>query len=685
MNQSRLLAAGAVLAIVTTLGLVAWTSARGVAETRTSTGALCTSCHVELHDLGAHAESGCDACHGSDEAFELLLAEFGLRAAPPHGRSTEACVTCHTDAAGSALAAAGHAVHASLEADCGSCHETHGSSRLDCASCHAGMTLHGVVGEMPCTTCHRFGSEPVDEMITPPTSAGFGAALVADSLHGTMDCRRCHDPHREDPPAVECESCHRAHLSDASERGPAGHRDCRGCHEPHAPRSDPAVTCLSCHVYPERGHDWETRPNVEQEEVAVTQQRITHEGRCGTCHEPHGWTATNERCAECHEEPAAGLAPLTFHQECTSCHQPHEPQPDGAVCASCHADVHMQGPTAHRNCLSCHDAHSGRPEVRGACGSCHQDAHAESRSGRHRSCQTCHEVHGSPLAQTASACGSCHAEIRQRLDAATSPARHECAACHAPHSFEREALSRCSGCHEMATSPSASHRGECTDCHEAHAEPLGSASDCGSCHRDVHPAVTEHAECRSCHEPHRPGPSATSQCRTCHTRIQSAARTWPAASAHAGRCLDCHQAHAEAEHRACSTCHQRESNRSHMGSHSVCIDCHAQHEERPGGPRGWWARCATCHEGQSAAVAASSGTHGDCRACHASPGRPLPTCQTCHDGSPRLLHQAHRGEDCSSCHSTHGHVEIERSLCVDCHQDRERHFPGADCQSCHPF
>ncbi len=692
-------AAAVVVTVAAGLGV---SGARDEAVRAAATGGLCASCHAEPSSHWTHGDASCDSCHSTDEplAFALWQADLGLRDPPAHsGVDATTCGGCH-GAAGGPLESEGHDVHVrGGELACASCH---GGVHDDvdptaCESCHAEVERHGATADTSCTTCHAFGSTSAVALgAVDPAAAGLPSdAMGWSRLHGAMDCRRCHDPHREEPLEVRCETCHRGHLEAEQAAGPEGHRDCVGCHAPHAPREQPAVDCLGCHTYPSAGSGWETILSASA--PAPMAVPVTHEGRCGTCHEPHTWVASEGRCGQCHADQARSLAalPSESHGGCTTCHEAHEPPPEGSVCAGCHTEVHAAAgvPGRHRDCLSCHDAHGGRPDPTETCTSCHAAVHAQTltTAPAHQRCASCHAAHGAPLRPTPSACGTCHSDPAVALAAARPglPAAHRCSSCHQPHRFVAggAALSRCAACHTETIAAHSSHRGACTTCHEAHAAPLGGVTDCAACHADVHPSVAGHTAGRGCHEPHEMGARALGQCADCHGPLTRTARTWPAGTAHSGRCADCHEAHREDRFRSCESCHARQANRAHTGGHPSCVQCHAPHERRPAAGQGWWSRCSSCHADEARAVEQANGTHARCSSCHQPPGPPLPSCASCHEGASRqLAHRSHASEPCASCHATHGVREVARTDCLGCHEDQRGHFPDArQCQSCHPF
>lgn len=680
---------------------LALSSARRHAIEGTMRGESCASCHTSATHQGPHARQACVACHTVDEAAAagLFWSSHGVGEAPTHGRTPEgSCGGCHEEPT---LAATGHRGHA-VVGECSSCHQDpHGAEPTrSCESCHAGTARHGVAADVDCTTCHLFRSAPITGALEPTAGlAGVGHdSAFGTRLHGAMDCRRCHDPHRETQTPVGCDTCHRGAIAEQRASAPIVHRECNDCHHPHAAREQRAFDCLACHVTPVGRQGWEARrEGVSEEDRQRTRERLTHEGRCGTCHAPHTWTATEARCSECHAENARTVAalPADSHRGCVGCHEPHSPRPDASLCQSCHQSMRVSSvanPPAHRNCLSCHQAHEGRPEPTATCASCHRSTQAETarRPAPHQACLSCHQQHGPPREPTRESCAGCHAEVARLFVGASAPAAHACASCHAPHAFAAgaAAVTRCASCHVDAVAPEASHRGSCTSCHQGHGEPRGRANDCRSCHAEVRAAVGGHSDCTSCHRPHLPAATARAACQSCHAEPAAVAASWPATSAHARQqCSSCHRPHAEAQRASCESCHSSQMSRTHTGGHDRCIGCHQPHRAPPVAPQTWWSRCGSCHTDQAAAAARSTGTHARCSGCHQTPGPPLPTCASCHASTPRrLAHQHHASERCTSCHATHGPSQIVRATCTSCHQDRTDHFPDAQrCQSCHSF
>lgn len=681
-------------------------------------GALCSTCHETRPTDEAHVDASCLECHVTSETLltKLYWLSVGVGSdVPEHGQVPDpSCHDCHErdeEAWRGLVATEGHAAHLPLEgfADCVSCHsrQLHGTEGepAGCESCHRDVEQHGLSAEIACTACHRFDRDaefvlPGDVVPTPVATTGDDASVGAEDVHGAADCRRCHNPHdAQELTAAEldCQSCHRAHLEEAQAGGPEGHSDCLGCHTVHAPRTHIARDCINCHTIDEEEGGW----NVEEAGVPLEVQaeirtRISHEAKCGTCHAPHTWIASDARCGDCHEENAAGIAalPEESHTRCGQCHQPHEPPPGSSVCRGCHsAQGASQGasPGRHRDCVSCHDAHGGRP-TGGICRSCHdeQGRQLSGQAAEHRRCGSCHTAHGSPAAGSRAACTRCHTEEATQLAAGGSPPQHQCGGCHLPHTFPADprVANRCASCHANAVAGDASHRGACSDCHGSHDRLLTRVANCRSCHDSERPQVPEHQDCAGCHSPHQPALRARANCRSCHASEVGAMASWPRGTPHAGECARCHTPHDEGTTATCASCHATQTASSHRGSHTQCVQCHDPHQSRPGGARGWWGRCAQCHQAEGRAVAAAAGTaHGICQNCHETPGTPLPTCQGCHSRMSGVLnHRSHSSASCTDCHAQHGNRSMGRAQCVRCHDDLTRHYPDATtCQSCHPF
>ncbi len=699
-------------------------------QQRIHSAAYCASCHTEAAShVGGHSGTTCQSCHPLPEGQMVRLvwsALSGGRGMPPHGSLDEtSCTTCHqkNERSWALLARTeGHSEHAlsPVIAKCVRCHSMglHGKPTPGerCESCHRNtITRREGVGSVECQRCHVFGAPHGPEQARLPGT--WGADITGANVHGSADCRLCHNPHQpagaqEAARAIVCTNCHRGELARSIAHAPPNHQQCTKCHRPHGLRTELATACAVCHQAPRiRGalHD----PGVPPEMRELTTiapilaarvgqpppvLRVTHGGRCANCHEPHAWTPDRNVCRRCHTDKAEKIDrfPPNTHS-CVGCHEPHSPPPNRDVCAECHtanAAGVRAAPVRHRDCLSCHQAHEGKPNAAVICGArCHQPQAAALRDGqvRHRTCTNCHTPHANPIVGAATRCQNCH--TTEWASFSLGNKHQSCARCHSNHQFSRvNAQGRCQTCHQAPGAPGAAHPGPCLNCHTPHSPGRGPASNCATCHAArIHPQVPQHAaNCAGCHKPHLAAETARTQCATCHADKGRVATAWPANAPHApNRCPECHTAHDERHPKPCATCHANKQNQTHMGVHPTCIGCHAPHTPPPAGPSParWWGRCGTCHTNEARMAATGRPEHQLCANCHNRPGRMPPTCITCHSQIPTVgMHQRPEHRNCLTCHTSHGTTPPVRANCVACHTDRRTHFADAPrCQSCHPF
>ncbi|MBI5513349.1 MAG: hypothetical protein HY909_06240 [Deltaproteobacteria bacterium] len=719
---------GALLALLAAVCALAAGASR---EVRSS--AVCVRCHSEpgVHPRG-HRAMACSACHAQGPSEGLGLLARAVVGARPTGRHaavvTGSCVACHAQRVGPWRRLGNTEVHREHPAQIATCVRCHGASlhgrrtpREGCTPCHANTPMRSEPrGDASCTQCHRYSDSPGQptDLHVVGTS---GLTVDAQRLHGAMDCRGCHDPHREQPARTngDCTGCHRGSMAREVSSGPEGHRTCDGCHAAHAPRAQVGVDCGRCHRAPERGAAgssargpdagrlarWVTfvaggsraAPEAQAGTVAPAPAtpRGHHQGTCASCHRPHTWVARADDCRTCHDAPSGALPRETpGHGDCVACHDPHGPVPDRDTCGRCHgstaSEARQAGPAPHRDCLSCHAGHGPATSARGACASCHEGPSEalEGAPAAHRDCRACHAPHGDPGTGPAR-CASCHA---REAGSVGHGAHRDCTSCHQPHraggpAGDHAGTRTCAGCHAEAAAPGASHRGTCSQCHAPHDGVPSQGTGCATCHAGVHANSAGHARCESCHAPHRPAREALGRCESCHARATASARTWAPETPHGGRCEGCHSAHGPTATATCTACHAAQGAVSHTGRHGACAQCHAPHQDRPRGPAGWWARCGACHVQQAGAAQGAAPAHRDCANCHQRPGLTAPSCASCHASTAgRLLHGHPAHARCSSCHGNHGTEAPTRARCLSCHQDRTTHFPDAPrCQSCHPF
>lgn len=685
-----------------------------------SRGACTGSCHRSLpasHTDAAHRRLECQACHSVTFGRGFRLLAERVRGAPhvaAHGRvSATRCTGCHNagDARWPKIAAtSGHREHAArAKVDCLSCHRSGGAARVRaCLGCHADARLHDqkqwpAARGPQCLSCHNFRAEPaagrpwltVDACERCHSQAAHRPGAPADvvpaavirsqDLHGGVDCKLCHDPHRRfaggaaEPP---CSSCHDIEIGTENHKLPKEHHQCTSCHKMHAPLSDANERCKQCHQ----------QARASQGRVRST--ALEHDA-CASCHQPHSWVAAINGCVQCHARQAAlvfSKSPVQ-HQRCIKCHDVHGPPPTGAVCGTCHksnAAKMRAAPARHQQCTSCHNPHAPLPELPGACIGCHADpvrqlvsvgppAHA--RAG----CAGCHTLHGNPKA-SARVCARCHQD-KVALVRSAGPAPHRnCLSCHQPHRFSVQAKALpCVKCHQQIATHAEIHRGRCTNCHSPHGSPTVPRARCLGCHQQIHlaPLNPQHSNCDSCHVPHARKEAALERCRQCHADKARIAALWPAHSAHHQACNNCHQPHNVRSIKACGACHLEQQNMLGTNTPHRCQGCHAPHEAPPAKLSGWWDRCAKCH----ASEARESKQHTACSSCHKPHAFKPPRCTSCHSNiASKGAHAFKAHSDCKRCHQTHSASLPTRVQCLGCHKDKQNHHPGVGpCQSCHPF
>lgn len=218
----------------------------------------------------------------------------------------------------------------------------------------------------------------------------------------------------------------------------------------------------------------------------------------------------------------------------------------------------------------------------------------------------------------------------------------------------------CLSCHLMETPyqlwQTSQHKSvNCHSCHEASIK--GSLSQ-------VFEQVTKHpTEITK----HAVVPSAT--CQSCHTgQGPTGAKDITGTNVHV--------IHVERQKVECTTCHSTSLHRFEAPE-NICQKCHQAYV--PGGEKAEKTRgmqnlaCSSCHDlvGKSGALV---------------PNRA--TCTSCHQQAPTLgLHKVgmHAQSDCWVCHQVHVEPQPSRAPCQTCHTDRQNHFPGVTCRTCHSF
>ncbi len=445
--------------------------------------------------------------------------------------------------------APGHAVHVLNQGvKCDDCHDPTKATfdKPDpgvCSSCHTEQTSHWHTGgaEAPtdCNDCHSF--------------------KAADDIQSRWDCVRCHGPFQT------------AALPGLSMHTSMG---CENCHNPHRPVEETDKECESCH-----------------EPVRVQHGKPAVSGSCIDCHGGHKLASEAAACMDCHATKRPTVpATAVFgggHDLCASCHEPHAFSKRTALnCTSCHKNTVVLGQhkaQAHRKCSSCHDPHAVRESGDRTCAACHSRVKStHPRVPNRGDCVSCHTPHPKRATQTALLCTHCHEEAR--LETAFHSEKTACTDCHTPHGFDLDGLSEqvlCSRCHAeqvRLTAKNTDHE-TCASCHQGTLHAPSGVAACGSCHGELlDESPKGHRDCTSCHEPHSGAVAAQTACTSCHKLQQlPGLHRVPNDTKSAGHteCTACHEMHVarvKADRATCMTCHKDIAN--HEPTAKRCTGCH---------------------------------------------------------------------------------------------------------------
>ncbi len=206
---------------------------------------------------GAHAQSDCEACHGTQEEAH---AGRTLGRVSAHFGAIQGCVTCHKDPHLGAFDGGHLPQQVEQHTGCARCHSELSFRQATQDFEHGlwtGFPLSGAHGEASCATCHKRQPRPDQHGRT------WGQAKGAN-------CSDCHsDPHGgqfETQGVTDCATCHKASDSftdlsfdhDLHSRFPLDetHRavDCAQCHK--VPKDSPdgivkykplGTRCIDCH------------------------------------------------------------------------------------------------------------------------------------------------------------------------------------------------------------------------------------------------------------------------------------------------------------------------------------------------------------------------------------------------------------------------------------------------------
>ena len=182
----------------------------------------CQKCHQQLHSYNPQKQNWkeimpqCGSCHKE----------------PPHGKAFTACLDCHKDphmpltiALDKNLVASCGTCHtgpkaqltqfpsAHSEQECIACHSSHGliPSCLDCHTPH--VAAQPLAACKSCHPVHKPKEITFDSSEASNTTCGSCHGKVfkewsgTTSLHGKVNCAKCHDKHGKVP---DCRQCHKA-------------------------------------------------------------------------------------------------------------------------------------------------------------------------------------------------------------------------------------------------------------------------------------------------------------------------------------------------------------------------------------------------------------------------------------------------------------------------------------------
>ncbi len=317
-------------------------------------------------------------------------------------------------------------------------------------------------------------------------------------------------------------------------------KKCTFCHSDiikhkilHVPAED---DCESCHQSTGNKH-----PRVKLKGFTLTEKMpelcyMCHEsktdkkyvhqanknGKCNTCHSPHGSEYANllpkptssEMCAKCHNLNLKKNihAPIEL-DGCNSCHDSHQSdypnlllKEKSELCSSCHDNIKTEKKAEFLHapfdddCFNCHTAHSSdkafllTESTPGLCYTCHDDIQTKLTKSKTvhqvakdtKNCRNCHSPHASShsnilLANENDLCFKCHNKkiisgtdtienIKEKLTEAQykhAPLEDGCNSCHDPHGSDNNYLLIASFPSDEYAKASTGTFELCFNCHDA--------------------------------------------------------------------------------------------------------------------------------------------------------------------------------------------------------------------------
>ena len=398
------------------------------------------------------------------------------------------------------------------------------------------------------------------------------------------------------------------------------------------------------------------------------------EKECSQCHVPFSRQAQSNLCLACHKEIAADrLARRGFHgrqtdavrQECRSCHTDHKGrsadiiQFDRETFNHSFTNFTLNGAHVSVACNKCHDSTAKFRNTPSSCVGCHKavDPH-KGRLGE--ACEGCHNDNGWARVKAFD-----HSKTQFPLEGAHKSV--ECSFCHAGERYAGIGTT-CIACHKIQDVHASRYGTKCETCHGQNdwkkvrfdhnktKYPLRGAHvkvNCDSCHVGF---LTDKlaTSCVSCHQKDDPHKGQLGiQCEKCHQDSGWRKRAgfdhdltrFPLIGRHAiVPCEECHQsATFKGTPIVCASCHKDDHHEGRFGTN--CGLCH--------NPNGW-ARWRFDHDSQTKYPLAGAHRGLDCSACHTAKHLTkitLPTdCYSCHRGDD--VHEGSFGHACERCHTT---------------------------------
>lgn len=688
----------------------------------------CFICHTfHFAPLSADIASACLQCHGENDRI------FELHRGIPIAESR--CTLCHLPHQSEKSKMLMPVEHAPFEErKCLPCHlegsvETRDTAPRLCITCHKKLDLeaagtpnqvHPPFLEKSCDTCHTshdslepflLNNDEISLCMGCHRKMKRLTVMRPKSAHSAViegRCHSCHDGHFSDnSPLLKkeagklCLECHARTVAGplgtgwSSTHKPVSEGKCRDCHFAHGSKK-PALLkaegpglCKSCH---------QELSSVLEEGSPVSKHQPFTQGKCDSCHMPHGGSGkaltkqevTVALCLKCHDRLNKGHRFFIPDEkegrpgnskevgDCILCHDPHFSEKAfllrkdddlAASCGRCHdkepalAGVHKNIPLADSRCILCHFPHNTNKEGmllpvehdpfgKRTCSACHLENSTGIKSEKIRLCLGCHKKQD--LAARNAQPSKLHAPFQKEA----------CTFCHQSHNAEERYLIRggfmalCGGCHEAirkatASGPASSHdsflNGRCYSCHSAHFSENAALL-----------LKTEEALCRDCHSDILKADS-TREWKVQHKPVSN------------GQCRQCHLPHTS----------QNRGLLNKPNTH-VCRDCHSglisllQAEENASRHKAFeTGECRSCHSvhGSDSKALLKFATGRDfCFACHPAPG-------TKHHSysyiqlSSKVDKEALKDNTCLVCHDPH--ISTNTALlksrsdagCRGCHQE----------------